>query len=109
MADPVIRLWMTIIQKLWTPAVPGDTISAGGGCEAATITRVRGAAWGKFRKVLPILSCKTLFRGTLGRIFNTCQECNAVCWQLLANEEGSASAEEKHEINVMVVVQYKAG
>ena len=37
----------------------GDNISASGGCEAATITRVR-AAWVKFRKILLILSCKNL-------------------------------------------------
>ena len=32
----------------------GDNISAGGGCEAATVTRIR-AAWGKFQELLPIL------------------------------------------------------
>ena len=38
----------------------GDTISVSGACELATITR-EIAVWGKFRKFLPILLCKTLF------------------------------------------------
>ena len=49
----------------------GDTISAGSGCEAATITRVR-TVQGKFTKMLPILSCKTLSPTTQGRVYNTC-------------------------------------
>ena len=49
----------------------GDTISAGGGWETAIITRV-GAVWGKFRKMPPIQSCKTLPLTTWARIYNTC-------------------------------------
>ena len=43
----------------------GDNISADGGCEAATVTRIR-AMWGKFRKLLPILGSKSLSLRTRG-------------------------------------------
>ena len=33
----------------------GDTLSAGGGCELSSITRIR-SVWGKFRQLLPILT-----------------------------------------------------
>ena len=57
MVDPVITLlWiLTSLEVVDSFCCLGDSISAGGGCEAATTTRVR-AAWGKFRKMLPILS-----------------------------------------------------
>ena len=49
----------------------GDIISAGGGCEAATVTRVR-AAWGKFQELLPILGSKSLSSHTHGRVYSSC-------------------------------------
>ncbi|XP_060771234.1 uncharacterized protein slc22a21 isoform X2 [Neoarius graeffei] len=49
----------------------GDTICAGGGCEAAIIARVR-AAWGKFRELLPLLTCKSLSLRTRGRVYGSC-------------------------------------
>ncbi|XP_068686740.1 uncharacterized protein [Montipora foliosa] len=49
----------------------GDTICAGGGCETAIIARIR-AAWGKFRELLPILSCKSLSFCTRGTIYGCC-------------------------------------
>ena len=60
------------------------TISDGSGYEAAIITRVR-AAWGKFRKMLPILSCKTLSRTTGGRIYTHVRSVilySSECWPL---------------------------
>ena len=49
----------------------GDTISAGGGCESAAITRAR-TAWGKYRDLQPIFSSKTVALRTKGRVYNTC-------------------------------------
>ena len=37
----------------------GDSITPGGGCEAAAVTRLR-CAWGKFRELLPILASKSI-------------------------------------------------
>ena len=49
----------------------GDTIGAGGGCESSIITRVR-AAWGKFKEIFPVLSCKNLSLRTHGRVYGSC-------------------------------------
>ncbi len=49
----------------------GDTLSAGGGCEAAVRARV-GSAWKKFRGLLPILTARCLSYGTRGRVYSTC-------------------------------------
>ena len=57
----------------------GDNISAGGGCEAATVTRIR-AVWGKFQELLPILGSKSLiFTYTWQSLLQLCQGCNALC------------------------------
>ena len=49
----------------------GDTLSAAGGCDLATITRVK-AAWRKFKELLPILTSRHLSYQTRGRVYNTC-------------------------------------
>ena len=49
----------------------GDTLSAAGGCELATITRVK-TAWKKFIDLLPVLSSRHLSYKTRGRVYNTC-------------------------------------
>ena len=74
------------MEDIWTPDVTvdgqqlavvdsfcylGDSISAGGGCEAATVTRVR-TAWGKFRELQPILGSKSLSSHTRGRVYSSC-------------------------------------
>ena len=48
----------------------GDTLDAGGGCEAGITTRVR-AAWGKFRQLLPLLTSRGFSLTTRGKIYNT--------------------------------------
>lgn len=48
----------------------GDTLDAGGGCEASITARVR-AAWGKFRQLLPLLTSRGLSQTTRGKIYNT--------------------------------------
>ena len=48
-----------------------DSISPGGGCETATVTRIR-TAWGKFRELLPILKTKSLSLKTRVSIYNSC-------------------------------------
>ena len=49
----------------------GDTLSAGGGCELSSITRIR-VAWGKFRELLPILTSRSLSLMKRGEIYNSC-------------------------------------
>ena len=49
----------------------GDMLSASGGCTQAIIARCR-VAWGKFRKLLPILTSRQLSPIVRGRVFNAC-------------------------------------
>lgn len=49
----------------------GDTLCAGGGCERAIATRCC-VAWGKFRKLLPILTSKHVSLKTRGKVFSAC-------------------------------------
>ena len=49
----------------------GDMLSAGGGCMQAISARC-SVAWGKFRRLLPILTTKHLSPLTRGRVYNTC-------------------------------------
>ena len=50
---------------------PGDCICPGGGCELATIKRCC-SAWGKFRELLPLLTCKAISLNTRGQMYNSC-------------------------------------
>ena len=49
----------------------GDILSAGGGCELASITRCK-CAWAKFRQLLPLLANRHLSLSTRGRVYSTC-------------------------------------
>ena len=49
----------------------GDMLSAGGGCDLAVTTRC-SVAWGKFRKLLPILTSKYVSLKTCGKLFSSC-------------------------------------
>ena len=49
----------------------GDVISAGGGCLQAVGARC-SVAWGKFKRLLPILTSKNLSLPTRGRVYNSC-------------------------------------
>ncbi|XP_035665616.1 uncharacterized protein LOC118408864, partial [Branchiostoma floridae] len=49
----------------------GDMLCAGGGCELAVTTR-SCAAWGKFKKLLPILTSRHLPFKTRGKVFDCC-------------------------------------
>ena len=49
----------------------GDTLSAGGGCELAVITRCI-CAWGKFRQLLPLLTNRHLPLLTRGKVYSSC-------------------------------------
>ena len=53
----------------------GDMLSAAGGCELSTTTRVI-TAWKKFMELLPVLSSRHLFFKTCGRVDSSCAECN---------------------------------
>ena len=49
----------------------GDMLSAGGGSDLAVTTRC-SVAWGKFRKLLPILTTKHVSLKTCGKLFSSC-------------------------------------
>ncbi|KAI8496011.1 hypothetical protein Bbelb_264270 [Branchiostoma belcheri] len=49
----------------------GDMLCAGGGCELAATTRCC-VAWGKFKKLLPILTSRHLSLKTRGKVFSSC-------------------------------------
>lgn len=67
----------------------GDTISAEGDCLPSVTKRCR-AAWGKFRELLPILTCRTLSIKTRGHIYASCVRgvllYASECWAI-RNEE----------------------
>ena len=49
----------------------GDMLSAGGGCELASISRCK-CAWAKFRQLFPLLGNRHLSLLTRGRVYSTC-------------------------------------
>ena len=49
----------------------GDMLSAAGGCELPTTTRVK-TAWKKFKDLLPVLSSPQLSFKTRGRVYSSC-------------------------------------
>ena len=49
----------------------GDMLSAAGGCEFSTTTRVK-TAWKKFKDLLPVLSSRHLSFKTRGRVYSSC-------------------------------------
>ena len=49
----------------------GDMLSAAGGCELTTTTRVK-TAWKKFKDLLPVLSSRHLSFKTRGRVYSSC-------------------------------------
>ena len=49
----------------------GDMLSAAGGCELSTTTRVK-TAWKKFKDLLPVLSSHHLSFKTYGRVYSSC-------------------------------------
>ena len=54
----------------------GDMLSAGGGCDLAVTTRC-SVPWGKFRKLLPILTSKHVSLKTCGKLFS-CFVCSVM-------------------------------
>ena len=49
----------------------GDMLSAAGGCELSSTTRVK-TAWKKFKDLLPVLSALHLCFKTRGRVYSSC-------------------------------------
>ena len=49
----------------------GDMLSAAGGCELSTTTRVK-TAWKKCKELLPVLSSRHLPFKTRGRVYSSC-------------------------------------
>ena len=49
----------------------GDMLSAAGGCELSTTTRVK-TAWKKFKDLLPVLFSRHLSFKTRGRVYSSC-------------------------------------
>ena len=56
----------------------GDMLSAAGGCELSTTTRVK-TAWKKFKDLLPVLPSCHLFQNTWPCVQLLCAERNALC------------------------------
>ena len=50
---------------------PGDMLSAAGGCELSTTTRVK-TAWKKFKELKRVLSSRHLSFKTRGRVYSSC-------------------------------------
>ena len=63
----------------------GDMLSAAGGCELSTTTRVK-TAWKKFKDLLPVLSSHHLSFKTRGHVFSSCVQSAMLhaseTWQL---------------------------
>ena len=49
----------------------GDMLCAGRGCKLAIVTRC-STAWGKFKRLLPILTSKHVSLRTRGKVFKAC-------------------------------------
>ena len=49
----------------------GNMLCAGGGCKLAIVIRCN-TAWGKFKRLLPILTSKQVSLRTLGKVFKAC-------------------------------------
>ena len=82
-----VRTFLTEVSQVPSPPVPatfhhrdwswnvypylGDMLSAAGGCELSTTTRVK-TAWKKFKDLLPVLSSCHLSFKTRGRVYSSC-------------------------------------
>ena len=69
----------------------GDMLSAAGGCELSTTTRMK-TAWKKFKDLLPVLSSCHLFQNTWPCVQLLCAECNAPCQRDLAIDKAKSPA-----------------
>ena len=65
------RLDLTSLRWLASFCYLGDMLSAAGGCELSTTTRVK-TAWKKFKDLLPVLSARHLSFKTRGRVYSHC-------------------------------------
>ena len=63
----------------------GDCICPGGGCELSTI-KTCCSAWGEFRELLPLLTCKAISLNTRGQMYNSSVRGTMLysleCWAL---------------------------
>ena len=63
----------------------GDFTCPGGSCKLATVKKFC-FAWGKFRELLPLLTCKTISLNTHDQIYNSCVRgmmlYRSECWAL---------------------------
>ena len=66
-----------------------DCICSGEGCELATIKRCC-SVWGKFRELLPLLTCKAISLNTRGQMYKSC-----VRGMTLSSSESSTSRKNK--------------
>ena len=88
----------------------GDNLSAGGGCELATITRC-GIAWKKFHQLLPILTSRYLSPITRGRVYNACVRSAMLhaseTWELLVGDRNRLRRNDRAMIRWMCGVSTK--
>ena len=82
---------VTILWPLASFCYLGDMLSAAGGCELSTTTRVK-TAWKKFKGLLPVLSSPHLFQNTWPCVQLLCAECNAPCQRDLAIDKAEPPA-----------------
>ena len=88
----------------------GDTVSAGGGCERAIVTRVR-CAWSKFRELQPLLTSRSIFLKRRGHLFSSCVRRvllhAAECWPTTKNDMDRLRRTDRSMIRWMLKVRMK--
>ena len=77
----------------------GDMLSAAGGCELSTTTRVK-TAWKRFKELKPVLFPPPFFQDTWTCVQLVCAERNASCqWNLASNKALPPASAEKWQSN----------
>ena len=88
----------------------GDTVSAGGGCERAIVTRVR-CAWSKFRELQPLLTSRSISLKRRGHLFSSCVRRvllhAAECWPTTKNDMDRLRRTDRSMIRWMLKVRLK--
>ena len=76
----------------------GHCICPGGGCELTNIKRCH-SPWGKFRELLPLLTCKAIPLNTHGQMYNSCARglflYSSECWALRGEDKKCLECSER--------------
>ena len=88
----------------------GDMLSARGGAEASTITRIR-SGWKKFRELLPLLTGRVFSHKTKGRLYSACVRSvmlyGSETWPLKEDDINRIARTEKSMIRWMCSVSLR--